>query len=192
MTPGGPLHAMASSGTMMPLWPSSMSAVALSELKEQCHRAPSISVLNEALRHCWRRTHPLREPLKVTGHEHARGRRGEEDVHVVTVADGLRGTGKADDGLHRVGFRVGDEFHEDAATHARPKALDDLNHPWVLNNRRVSQKLPRPWPVVMGGWSYVCMEAPAMKLNTSTVMVISSSLSVARGPGSAVLTSNST
>ena len=110
----------------------------------------------------------------------------------MTVADGLRGTGKADDRFHWVNFRVGDEFHEDAATHAPPKALDDLNHPWVLNNRRVLEKMLRPWPVVMWRSSYACMEAPAMKLNTSTVMVISSSLSVARGPGSAVLTSNST
>ena len=102
-----------------------------------------LAAVNEALRHRRRRTHSLREPLKVTGHEHARGRRREEHVHIVTVADGLRSAGKADDGLHRVGFGIGDEFHEDAATHARSKALDDLNHPWVLNNRRVSQKLLR-------------------------------------------------
>ena len=51
-----------------------------------------------------------------------------KDVHVVTVADGLRGTGKADDGLHRVGFRVGDEFHEDAATRARWLSRRTLNH----------------------------------------------------------------
>ena len=90
--------------------------------------------LHELLSHGRGRTNALHEALKVPGHEHACGGRREEHVHVVPVGDGLRGTGKANDGLGGIGFRVGHEFDEHAAGHGLPMRCPDFNH---AQNHRV-------------------------------------------------------